>query len=121
MASIMGMPSPGGATTKDEASAHLDEDDHDKNDEHLVKTLTAATAKKEPPPPKEDDEDEDDDDPDINFEVRPEKLTNSMPNSADQSAEDLFSNVYDSKDVAAAIRSAATSSHSDLGKGTLDI
>ena len=121
MASIMGMPSPGGAT-KDEASAHLDEEDHDKNDEHLVKTLTAATAAKKEPPPKEDDEDEDDDDdPDINFEVRPEKLTTSMPNSADQSAEDLFSNVYDNKDVAAAIRSAATSSHSDLGKGTLDI
>lgn len=39
-----------------------------------------------------DDDDEDDDDPDINFEVRAEKL-----NSADQSTDDVFTNVYSEK------------------------
>jgi hypothetical protein len=39
-----------------------------------------------------DDDDEDDDDPDINFEVRAVKL-----NSADQSTDDVFGNVYSEK------------------------
>lgn len=59
-----------------------------------------------------DVDDEDDDDPDINFEVRAEKL-----NSADQSTDDIYSNIYDQ---AHQPPSSSTSNHqaSNEPKGT---